>query len=209
MAEIIPLISTTMDSNVYIIKDEKTAIIDSGSGLYKPLIETIKEKTGHIDYIINTHAHTDHCGGNRFLDGEVLIHERDSEEAQRGTYFGTGMFTGKIGAVMVDRTVKEGDVIDLGELKLTVLNTPGHTPGSICLYEEKEGFLFSGDTLFPDGGFGRTDLGGSDADMVASLDRVASLDIEVLYPGHMQVVTGDVREHQDFALESARMMFKL
>lgn len=196
-----------MDSNVYIVIDEKTAIIDSGSGLYKPLIEDINDKTEKIDYIINTHAHTDHCGGNRFLDGEVLIHEKDRAEAENGTFFGTGMFTGKIGPVKVDRTVTEGDIIDLGELKLTVLNTPGHTPGSICLYEEKEGFLFSGDTLFPDGGFGRTDLGGNDEDMVKSLERVASLKVEALYPGHMQVVTTNVKEHQEYALESIRMMF--
>jgi len=69
----------------------------------------------------------------------------------------------------VDGTLHEGMVLDLGEWKLEVLETPGHSLGSICLYEKTEKVLFSGDTVFPDGNIGRTDMyGGNTAELVLS-----------------------------------------
>ncbi|NOZ77240.1 MAG: MBL fold metallo-hydrolase [Euryarchaeota archaeon] len=206
MVRVVPIISRGMDSNVYVIQDEKMAVIDTGAG--RAMAERVREVAGDIDIIINTHAHTDHCGGNRFLGGRTLIHEKDRTEAEDGTFYRTTFLTGALAGIDIDQTLKEGDVIELGEMKLRVLHTPGHTPGSICLYDDERGLLFSGDTLFPDGAFGRTDFGGSDAEMLASLERIADLEVETLYPGHMAPVTENVREHQEFALESARMMFE-
>ena len=82
-------------------------------------------------------------------------------------------------------TLKEADIIQLGNTKLEIIHTPGHTPGSICLYNEAEKTLISGDTLF-DGGFGRTDLrGGSMKEMEKSLEKLEQLPSGIcVFPGH-------------------------
>jgi glyoxylase-like metal-dependent hydrolase (beta-lactamase superfamily II) len=79
----------------------------------------------------------------------------------------------------------EGGEVRFGAIRLTVLHTPGHTEGSVCLYEPDAGLLFSGDTLFR-GGWGRVDLPGGDADqMVGSLGRLLTLEDAVrVFPGH-------------------------
>ncbi|HSL75679.1 MAG TPA: MBL fold metallo-hydrolase, partial [Candidatus Limnocylindrales bacterium] len=79
----------------------------------------------------------------------------------------------------------EGGEVRFGSIRLRVLHTPGHTEGSVCLYDPDEGLLFSGDTLFA-GGWGRVDLPGGDADaMVGSLTRLLELEDHVrVYPGH-------------------------
>jgi glyoxylase-like metal-dependent hydrolase (beta-lactamase superfamily II) len=84
----------------------------------------------------------------------------------------------------------EGGLIRFGSLRLRVLHTPGHTEGSVCLYAEDDGFLFSGDTLFA-GGWGRVDLpGGDPGAMVESLGRLNALDDPVrVLPGHGAVTT--------------------
>ena len=87
----------------------------------------------------------------------------------------------------------------------SVLHTPGHSPGGICLYEPMARVLFSGDTVFPQGNIGRTDLfAGCDADLIRSIERLTALDVEVLYPGHMEVVSGDVGRQIQASLRFAR-----
>jgi glyoxylase-like metal-dependent hydrolase (beta-lactamase superfamily II) len=91
-------------------------------------------------------------------------------------------------AVIPEITLKEGDSIG----NLHVMHTPGHTPGSICLFLKDEQALISGDIVFTDGGFGRYDfIGGSRLELARSIDRLSLLDIEGLYPGHgMPVESG-------------------
>ncbi len=92
----------------------------------------------------------------------------------------------------------EGDII--GEL--TVLHTPGHTPGSICLFSEREGVLISGDTVFSDGCFGRYDFpGGSRMELSRSLDRLSLLEVAGLYPGHGEPVEQGGSRHITAAQE--------
>ncbi len=203
MAEVFSIISSSFDSNVYLILDEKVALIDTGVGLNNKIKDKIQEKLGDraVDIIINTHAHIDHVGGNDFFrESEVYCHELESEEMKSGRFYGTLQFVGSGSPRKVDHFIKEGDKIDLGEIKLEVVLTPGHSPGSICLYEKNKKSLFSGDTLFPDGNVGRTDLiGGSMSDLVSSLKKLKSLDFETLYPGHMRVVD-NAGDHLDRAL---------
>ena len=89
-------------------------------------------------------------------------------------------------------TLNDGDRV--GEF--VVIHTPGHTRGSICLYREDDGALIAGDTLFPHGSFGRTDLPtGSHTDLITSINRLAGLKIESLWCGHdMPVPSGAMRD---------------
>ncbi len=96
-----------------------------------------------------------------------------------------------------DRTLKDKETLDLGDVKLKVIHTPGHTPGSICLYEPRSKSLFSGDTVFPFGSVGRTDLPGGDAkEIIHSIKR-----LKILYPGHGEISTKDVNEQIMNSLE--------
>jgi len=87
-----------------------------------------------------------------------------------------------------------------------VIHTPGHSPGSICLYEPGKKWLFSGDTVFAYGSFGRVDLpGGSARELIKSLEMLSRLDVENLYPGHEEVVEGDAKLHIARSLKIAKM----
>ncbi|MEM3031214.1 MAG: MBL fold metallo-hydrolase [Candidatus Micrarchaeia archaeon] len=159
-------------TNTYVVGDEATRealIIDAGAA--EPVLALVKQQGLHVLYLINTHGHWDHAGENerlrKTLGCRVAVHAADA------------------GVVKADFLLGDGDVVRAGSVSLRVLHTPGHTPGSICLFEEKQGLLFSGDTLFK-GTFGRTDFeGGSDADMLASLKRLALLPKNTrVFPGH-------------------------
>ena len=204
--EIVPLISKGYDSNVYVIRDEKVAVIDTGlseAWLERMLRGVIAPE--RVDYVINTHAHIDHCGGNGlFPDAKTLVHEFDAKAMKEGSFYGTASLFAQGKSLSYDSVFKEGQLIDLGEAKLEVLHTPGHTPGSACLYIPSIKALFSGDTLFAGGSFGRVDMGGNMQQLKHSLRRLATLDIEVLYPGHLEVVEGsEARESVRLAWEIA------
>jgi glyoxylase-like metal-dependent hydrolase (beta-lactamase superfamily II) len=93
-------------------------------------------------------------------------------------------FGEKLGPMEVVKGLKEGDKIELGELILEVLHTPGHTAGSICLYDPRQRILFSGDAIFCDG-VGRTDLPTGDATALRnSIEGLLKLDVQNIYPGH-------------------------
>lgn len=194
MVELIKIISKTSDSNCYVIRDRKIALIDTGSGLSTDIVEEVSTRVDikKIDMIINTHGHADHCGGNGHFNRfnvKCLAHEKDIAEMESGRFYGTSSMFGRDIPVRVDEVLHGGDKIDVGGTVLEVIHTPGHTPGSICLYERDARFLISGDTLFSGGNFGRTDIGGNEQQMVSSLETISNLDFDLLLPGHMNVVT--------------------
>jgi hydroxyacylglutathione hydrolase len=172
------------DSNIYLIDN---TVIDAGTGFnftrLMSIFNALKKDMGSIEWVINTHGHFDHVGGNGyFLNAKVAIHELDAPILELGDeeLSFASFFNGKIRPRPVDRRLKDGDLIN----GLRVIHTPGHSPGSICLYDESGKVLFSGDTIFADG-IGRTDLpGGSDEDMKKSLEKLRGLKIEKLFPGH-------------------------
>jgi glyoxylase-like metal-dependent hydrolase (beta-lactamase superfamily II) len=187
------------DSNIYVFED---VMVDTGTGQnMEYILKSIKEAGCSIDdlsLIVNTHNHYDHIGGNRYLDLEVAMHANDAwaleegdEEALLATMFGTTMDKMK-----VTRKLSEGDKIHDFE----VLLTPGHTSGSICLYDGET--LISGDTVFAGGGFGRVDLGGDMIEMRKSLERLSKLDVEYLFPGHGPAVDRG-SQHINMACEMA------
>lgn len=200
-------------SNVYVVHDEKTAIIDAGFPEDFVRISRIMEKNGlrlsELNFLINTHCHFDHTGGNfmfvRSSGCLVLAHKNDSDVIERGddVVSCAKIFGGKLIPVRVERRLAEGDEICLGNWTLKILHTPGHTAGSMCILLPEEGILFSGDTVFADG-FGRTDLPtGNPRDLIASLHRLLSESFSSIFPGHGEI-SKEGKESVRRALELAR-----
>ena len=203
--KILPMISTTADSNVYLIKDTKTALIDTGTGMDDCIEQGVRKALGGRgpDFIINTHAHFDHCGGNRRFNAKVMIHRDDAKELLSGRFYGTYKLFDDEVPLKFDRLLLSGDKIELGDCVLEVIHTPGHTMGSISLLLKDDKILFTGDTLFTNGGFGRTDLGGDDKMLLNSLEKLKDVNFDLLYPGH-EVIAENGKRHLDMALEIFR-----
>ena len=165
-------------TNVYIIHDETSktcCVIDPG---YEA--DAILEEVGHlgltVEAILLTHGHFDHVGAVKDMVAETDCNVYVCEEELSLP----PMFTN--GKIYYTHTYGEGDVLHLADLEISVLHTPGHTTGSVCLICENS--MFSGDTLF-EGSCGRTDIGGSWPQIQASLARLAKLDTDyIVYPGH-------------------------
>ena len=194
-----------IQTNCYVIGDERTgqgAIIDPG-GDAADILKVVRELGLDIVYVIDTHAHFDHSLANADVlaktDAKLIIHRDEAQLlAQGGGATMFGMSPGS--SPPADLYLDEGDTITVGDIQLQVLHTPGHTPGSMCLYNAEEGVLFDGDLLFCQG-VGRTDLPGGDYHtIVRSLDRILDLPEEtVVYPGHGPETTiGDAKTDNPF-----------
>jgi len=188
------------ESNMYLI--DKEVLVDTGTGLFFPQIRENLINLGidpkKIKLIVNTHCHFDHVGGDKsfrdLCNAEIAIHENDAQALEEGDNNLTlaTMFGKKMKSITVDRRLKERDRIKTSNFCFEVIHTPGHTPGSICLYESKKKILISGDTLFSDG-IGRSDLPGGDSDLLReSLKKLSKLKITYLLPGHGMPKTGGV-----------------
>ncbi len=165
----------SMDVFSYLIGCEKTRealIIDPG-GDVDLIIAKAKEEGLNIKYIFNTHHHWDHTDGNAALKkltgAKIVMHALEDDFLQ--------------GASKADIRLKDEKTFQVGEMVLQIFQTPGHTPGGLCLYAENQ--LFTGDTLFV-GDSGRTDLpGGHRPTLGASIRRLMELpDETIVWPGH-------------------------
>jgi hydroxyacylglutathione hydrolase len=194
-----------LQTNCYIVGCEDTkegAIIDPGGDAKRILAEV--ERLGlKIKYVINTHGHFDHTLANKGVvkatGASLAIHSADAPALTEG---GGAFFFGVIGKASppADTILEEGQVLTLGRIELKVLHTPGHSPGSICLYSEEEGVLFDGDVLF-NAGMGRYDLPGGDYRvLMESIKRLLTLpDDTIVYPGHGPATTiGHERRNNPF-----------
>ncbi len=178
-----------IDSNIYL---RGNSIIDSGTGFNSMRLHSVLKMQNtdldKIKQVINTHGHFDHIGGNGyFYNAKILVHEKDAPIIESGDLekSNAGFFGGRLKPRRVDRKLNDGDILENG---LKVIHTPGHSPGSICLYDGKERILFSGDTVFSDG-VGRTDLPGGDPQALnESLEKLSKLKIEKILPGHGEPV---------------------
>jgi len=204
------LLGYGFESNVYLIIDEKIALIDAGTGFEtKNLIKQIEEYTNKIDIIILTHEHLDHCGGAAALkehfNVKIAMHEHGSAAVENGIF--SEFFNARIEKTRVDIKLKGGEIIKLGEYELHVIHTPGHSMGSICLYEPNKKALFSGDTIFLDGGIGRTDFpGGNAALLKKSIEKLSKLDVKALYPGHGDYDEENGSLHIKLAMQSVNLL---
>jgi hydroxyacylglutathione hydrolase len=179
--DIIMIEGMGFDCNIYVFDD---VLVDTGTGENMEYIFSSLKDAGYVigdlSLIVNTHNHYDHIGGNRYLDLDVAMHHEDAIALEKGDDMVTAacVFGKSLGKMKVDKKLHEGDMI--GDFE--VLHTPGHTKGGICLYNGET--LISGDTVFADGGFGRTDIGGNMDEMIESLKRLSQLDVGYLLPGH-------------------------
>lgn len=168
--------------NTYVVacpETKKGVIIDPG-GEDEQIIRVIDENHIIPQYIINTHGHRDHIDGNaslsRHFNIPVAMHVDDKLFYREKALF-------------IDIGLHHGDILIVGTLEIKVIHTPGHTPGSVCLYIGN--CLFSGDTLFV-GNAGRTDLPGGDLSLLirSIRERIIPLPPEtILYPGHDYGIT--------------------
>jgi len=189
-------------TNCYIVGCEETkqgAIIDPG-GNGDFLLAEVRQLGLEIKYVINTHGHFDHTLANReVMEGLkkrqqepplLAIHRAEEPMLKSGggaALFGLRGFS----SPPVDLYLEEGDVLTLGQVKLKVLYTPGHSVGSISLLNEKEKAVFDGDVLF-NMGIGRTDLTGGDFETLMDSIRNKLLtlpDDPVVYSGHGPATT--------------------
>ena len=185
-------------ANCYILGCEETAaavVIDPGDDVDKILLALAESKLT-VKYIVNTHGHFDHVGGNRKLKeatgADILIHADDapmlSQLKEAAASFGLSSDT----SPAPDRLLEDGDSLSFGKITLQVLHTPGHSPGGISLYVPGvPGAVFVGDTLFA-GSIGRTDLPGGNFDVLKKSihNQLFTLPEDVtVYPGHMGTTT--------------------
>lgn len=197
---------TNMGVNCYIIGCEETkevAVIDPG-GEPEAILALLKRDNLKVNYIINTHGHLDHIGGNAALKeatgAELLIHPGDADKLvnpRSNLSFYSGM---KISSPPADRLINEGDIIEIGNtVKLKVIHTPGHSKGGVCLQVGK--IIFVGDTLFQ-GSIGRTDFpDGSFEELIGNIKKKLMClgDDVIAYPGHGPATTiGFERKHNPF-----------
>ncbi|MGV8074514.1 MAG: MBL fold metallo-hydrolase [Syntrophobacteraceae bacterium] len=181
--------------NTFLINGPSRVLIDPGHLQFFPHIESgLREvglSTGAIDLIISTHGHPDHVEAVKLFKGTSTLfamHEGDDRILKvMGRYLNGASF--EKDAYIPDFFLQEGDLLIKG-MRLQVLHTPGHSPGSICLYWPEKKALFTGDLIFKDG-LGRTDLMGGDGDLLKqSIKRLSGLDAEWLLPGHGDIISG-------------------
>jgi hydroxyacylglutathione hydrolase len=175
-------------TNAYLVWDGHSAealVVDPGMGASAALVERMAANGVHLHLIANSHGHVDHIYDNaplqRSTGADIAIHPDDAYRLDGRNAYGFSIEPSHAG-----RELRDGEQLTVGDLVFDILHTPGHSEGSVCLYEERHALLLSGDVLFA-GSYGRTDLpGGDDGAMIASLVRLAETlppNLRVL-PGH-------------------------
>ncbi|MCL6450915.1 MAG: MBL fold metallo-hydrolase [Acetobacteraceae bacterium] len=182
-------------ANCYLLACPQTgeaALIDPG-GDPVAIMGLVARTGARVRFIINTHAHVDHVGANadvkRLTGASILIHEADAPLLTNPVRNLSLLSPVTSRPASADRTLSDGEEIEVGTLRLKVLHTPGHTPGGICLHVG--GLLFSGDTLFA-GSVGRTDFPGGSMERLLESIRVKLSpldDATRVLPGHGPATT--------------------
>jgi glyoxylase-like metal-dependent hydrolase (beta-lactamase superfamily II) len=171
--------------------DGRTVLVDAGANF--DAVSHLEGDVDHLDAVVLTHTHPDHVGNVDAL--------RDGFDVE------TWGFDASHGAV--DHALADGDVVRMGTAEYRALHTPGHAVDHLCLYAPEEGVLFAGDLVFAEGGFGRTDLPGSDrATLIESIERVVDTvgpGLQAMHTGHGPSVVDEPYRDLELALQAARM----
>jgi glyoxylase-like metal-dependent hydrolase (beta-lactamase superfamily II) len=185
---------TENNCNTYVIHGTEKILVDPG---HSHLFHHVKDGLSGLDFsldkvgfVVVTHGHPDHLEAVREFGKPTLVAMSEVERQFIARYASLYPVAERLDALEPDLFLQEGD-LTIGKETFLVIATPGHSPGSICLYWPKEKVLFTGDLVFSGGGIGRTDLpGGNGKQLKESIEKLAILDVEYLLPGHGDVVIG-------------------
>lgn len=193
-------------SNSYLLVGKKTALIDSGLGKnpidWREFLHLKGLMPESIDLILHNHAHADHFLGDKlFPNAQIFWPEIDARAIElRDEEFTYSHFFDEVFFPPVHKKLKENEVIDFSPFNLQVIQSPGHTVGSVCFFDKKLKLLFSGDTLF-NGSIGRSDLiSGNKQQLFESIQKLKELDFNYLLPGHGAVLKGPQKENFEQAI---------
>lgn len=214
--DVVTVVSAPFAVNVHVVREgDRALVVDASSGMdWDDLAPRVERAIGGrvVDAVHLTHCHIDHVGGAARMarltgapltmhDGEAPVVERGDARLTGGAMFGVPMEGHPV------RRVEEGDVVAMGARRFEVLLVPGHSPAHTALWEPGSRSLFCGDVAFAGGSFGRVDIPGADGgQLVRSLERLASLDAEAMYAGHMENVERGARDALLESLDNARIM---
>jgi len=183
------------ETNCYLLWDEvslEALLIDPAEKSDK-IVNRIAQLKLKLKYIVNTHGHGDHIGGNGFFAQKfnvpIMIHKKDAKMLSNSTLNLSAFINAGVTSPKASKMLEDGDELLLGECKIRVITVPGHTAGGIALYTER--LLFSGDTLFLDS-VGRTDFpGGSMETLLTSIKSKLYVlpDDTAVLPGHSGYTT--------------------
>lgn len=190
---VVPIVTgDPYDCSIWLVLGDSAVLIDTGTGCHTGLVIDAVSRAleGRVlSAVILTHCHIDHVGGaaeiSRMFSCPIYIGRNDAEAVRVADSERTvsGLFRLRLEPMEVI-DLDAGYVFDIGGHRLRVIDSPGHTAGGICLFDEVTGALFSGDTLF-ENGVGRTDFeGGSFPALCRSLLELRNVNMTTLYPGH-------------------------
>jgi len=172
-------------SNAYLFLGKRLALVDCGSEeSQRPLLEALRQleiKRERISLVVLTHEHAGHAGGAAaFPDALLVAHTLAAAKLRHGEEPLTKLRVARA----PDVELSDGGAIRIGGFSFDVLHMPGHTSGSICLYERSRALIVTGDTVLARGTLPVVTQSGSSGEHVESLERLASLRARLLLPGH-------------------------
>jgi glyoxylase-like metal-dependent hydrolase (beta-lactamase superfamily II) len=199
-------------SHIYLVRGHaKNVLIDTGTTSHFPLLKSRLSDVGlrirDVHLVLLTHEHFDHIGATTFFHKTAVVaaHRLAANKLDLQDDFVTLNKYHNVPSkpFWVDIWLEDGAVIELGNRRLRVVHTPGHTSGCVCYFEADEGLLFSGDTVFAGGTLSDVAGSGSVSDYMESVQRLNNLRVKKILPGHGRLSDAP-EEDMPRAVENAR-----